>query len=102
MSGPIEIAKQTVRKYCMDLNTRNNTGLCATVETTTFIYTGGEENGFVIGLVNYPRFPTTATNLDALALELTERLLDDTHQWSAMLVNPKATHWITRRPQNAR
>lgn len=102
MSGPIEIAKQVVRKYCMDLSVVYNTGLCATVEPTTFIYTGGEEQGFVVGLLNYPRFPSSEENIDQLAGELAEQLLDETHQWSALLVNPKTTSWITRRQENSR
>jgi len=102
MSGPISVAKQVARKYCMELNQRDNTGLCVTVDPTTFIYTGGEEEGFVIGMLNYPRFPTSEENLDQLALELAGKLMDETYQWSALLVNPKTSMWITRRPENSR
>lgn len=97
MSGPIEIAKQVVRKYCMDLAVHEGAGLCATVEPMTFIYTGGEEEGFVIG---YPRFPNSEENINQLAETLAGKLLDETHQWSALLVNPKTSTWITRRPEN--
>lgn len=31
-------------------------GLCVTVTPTTFIFTGGEESGAAVGLINYPRF----------------------------------------------
>ena len=53
LSGPIEIAKQAIRAETL------RAGLCVTIEPTTFIYTGGEEIGYVVGLVNYPRFPVT-------------------------------------------
>ena len=52
-SGPIEVAKQVCRETCL------SEGLCVTIEPTHFIYTGGEETGFKIGLINYPRFPTS-------------------------------------------
>lgn len=51
MAGDISEAKKEIRSYCYEV------GLCVTVTPTDFIYTGGEESGFVIGLVNYPRFP---------------------------------------------
>lgn len=102
MSGPILVAKQVARKYCMELNQRDGTGLCVTVEPTTFIYTGGEEEGFVVGLLNYPRFPNSEENINQLAEELTGKLLDETCQWSALLVNPRTSMWITRRPENSR
>lgn len=102
MSGPISVAKQVARKYCMELNQRDGTGLCVTVDPTTFIYTGGEEEGFVVGMLNYPRFPTTEENLNQLATELAGKLMDETYQWSALLVNPKTSMWVTRRPENSR
>ena len=43
MSGPISVAKQVARKYCMELNQIDGTELCVTVDPTTFIYTGDEE-----------------------------------------------------------
>lgn len=99
MSGPIEVAKQALREYCMRLHRDDNTdGLCATIESTTFIYTGGEEQGFVIGLLNYPRFPTTPELLLAKARTLVEWLLDVTCQWSALIVTPETTEWFNRRP----
>lgn len=91
MSGPIEMAKQAIRGDCM------NEGLCVTVDPTTFIYTGGEEAGFVVGLVNYPRFPTTPEALEKRARHLMGQLLYATHQHSAMLMLPHSTFWITMR-----
>ena len=99
MSGPIETAKQVVRKFCMELKLNTGSGLCATVEPTTFIYTGGEEQGFVIGLLNYPRFPNTPENINQLARDMVEELLDATHQFSALMVNPNTTEWVTRREE---
>lgn len=91
MSGPIEAAKQTLRAECM------REGLCVTIEPTTFIYTGGEEGGFVVGLLNYPRFPCEPPVLWERALQIARLLLDATHQHSALLVDPLVSHWITLR-----
>jgi hypothetical protein len=93
ISGPIEVGKQTLRKECL------RQGLCVTVEPTTFIYTGGEEAGYVVGLINYPRFPTTPEHLWARAIGIAEDLMRDTHQHSVLLMDPTNTQWISRRPQ---
>jgi hypothetical protein len=91
MSGPIEVAKQIIREECL------TAGLCVTVEPTTYIYTGGEESGFVVGLLNYPRFPTTPEKLLARARILTVKLLDGTFQHSALIVTPTMSEWHTMR-----
>ncbi len=91
MSGPIEVAKQAIREECM------REGLCVTIEPTTFIYTGGEEAGFVVGLVNYPRFPVKPADLVLRARLLMGNLLNATFQSSAMLMTPDTTEWISKR-----
>lgn len=91
MSGPVEVAKQVLREECW------REGLCVTVDETLYIFTGGEEAGFVVGLVNYPRFPCEPANLRERAWVLVEKLLAATHQSSAMLVTPELTEWVSRR-----
>ena len=91
LSGPIEVAKQVIRADCL------REGLCVTVESTTFIYTGGEEAGYVVGLLNYPRFPTTYEKLNERAETLALALLDATYQHSALIVGPATSKWVTRR-----
>jgi hypothetical protein len=90
-SGPIETAKNVLRAECY------REGLCVTVEPTTFIYTGGEESGFVVGLINYPRFPSTADAIWARAEIVADRLLDACYQHSILLMAPDRTAWRTRR-----
>lgn len=48
----------------------NKVELCVTVTPTTFVYKDGREDGAVIGLINYPRFPTTKEKLEQTAEEL--------------------------------
>ena len=96
LSGPIEVAKQVLRADCL------REGLCVTIEPTLFIYTGGEEAGYRVGLLNYPRFPTTPEALQARAEAIALGLLDATSQHSALMVTPTISHWFTKREDAAR
>ena len=93
LSGPIEIAKQTIREFCL------SNGFCVTIDPTTFIYTGGEEAGYVVGIVNYPRFPSDFDDLEIKAKTLAQLLLETTFQHSVLVVTPLATIWYTKREQ---
>lgn len=95
ISGPIEVAKQIIREDCL------REGLCVTIESTTYVYTGGEEIGYVVGLNNYPRFSTTEHELDSRAEDLALKLLQGTHQHSCMIQTPEQTKWISRRAENS-
>jgi hypothetical protein len=92
-SGPIDVAKQIIRGEVL------RAGLCVTIEPTDFIYTGGEEAGYVVGLINYPRFPSTQEAIDARADELAEALLHGTFQHSVMVMSPTNTRWTTLRQE---
>lgn len=87
MAGPIDAIKQTCREFC------GKAGLCVTVEPTTFIYTGGEEEGAAIGLINYPRFPTSPDHVADEAMELADHLLVNTYQRSVLIQTPDTTTW---------
>lgn len=52
----------------------NDVGLCVTVTPTSFVYTNGRENGARVGLINYPRFPSTPEAIKFHAFELAARL----------------------------
>jgi hypothetical protein len=91
VAGPQGIAEQVCREYCYEV------GLCVTVEGTRFIYTGGEETGVVVGLVNYPRFQSSGAEVSEKANALAEKLLVAMHQHSALVVGPERTIWMTRR-----
>ncbi len=93
VAGPIDVAKQILRGECL------REGLCVTIEPTDFIYTGGEEAGYVVGLLNYPRFPGTPQQLWERAHHIAELLVGGTHQHSILLVAPDTTQWLSRRAQ---
>jgi hypothetical protein len=87
-SGSIESAKDVIRKDCLE------EGLCVTIEPTLFIYSGGEEFGFVVGLINYPRFPATKESIFARAHSLAEKILAASFQRSILIMSPDETMWI--------
>jgi len=92
-AGAIEIAKQVCREEFL------KKGLCITIEPTLFIYTGGEEIGFVIGLINYPRFPASPSSIRSRARQLAIKILDRTCQHSTLIMTPEKTEWITKRKE---
>lgn len=53
----------------------NTHGLCISVSPVDFIYTDGNEQGFAITLINYPRFPSTRKAIREHAFEIAKRLL---------------------------
>ena len=92
MAGDIDTAKRWLRRRCYER------GLCVTVTPTTFIYTGGEEAGFAVGFVNYPRFPSDADILCETAQQIADALIVECCQKSALIVAPDRTEWITKKP----
>jgi len=94
MSGDINKAEDIIRKYCLDV------GFCVTIECCKFIYSGGEEFGFKIGILNYPRFPSTEEELTEKSIALCNLLHDNLYQWSSLLVTPQATMFFTTREKN--
>jgi hypothetical protein len=91
MAGDIDVAKQVCREAC------RMKGLCVTVTPTDYIYTGGQEAGFAIGLVNYPKFPVPERDLVGRATALAEFIRDRCCQDSYMIVTPSETLWFTTR-----
>jgi hypothetical protein len=93
IAGDIAMIKQVCREHCMEI------GLCVTVDPTTYIYTGGEESGAVVGLINYPRFPSDQEAIYARALDLAEKLMERCCQQSYSIVTATDTVWFSRRPE---
>lgn len=95
IGGDIDQAKQVCRQHCFAH------GLCVTVESVSYIYTGGEEAGVRIGLINYPRFPNTGDELGEKARVLADALMTALCQHSYSIVGPNETVWVSRRPEAA-
>lgn len=76
------------QEYC------NARGLCVTVTTTRFVYTGGYEFGAAVGLINYPRFPKENKDILDTAIELARILKKSLGQLGVSVVTPQLTYWI--------
>lgn len=92
IAGDPTVARQVCREFCFRV------GLCVTLEPVDYIYTGGEERGVKVGLINYPRFPSNEADIVAKAEELGVLLMDRLCQHSFSVVGPSVTRWFTRRP----
>jgi hypothetical protein len=93
LSGPIEVAKQILRQEC------KREGLCVTIEPTTYIYTGGEEQGYVVGLINYPRFPKQPSQIWERACNIAHKLRVETFQDSCCIMDSSNVRWMSDREE---
>jgi hypothetical protein len=80
----IEMAREALREYV-------KSGLCVTLTETEYIYTNGSEPGFIVGLINYPRFPASDQIIRTKALEIAQDLLKLFHQGKVSVVFPDVT-----------
>lgn len=76
-------------------------GFCVTCTPTTFVYTGGEEEGYIVGLINYPRFPASPEQIWSHAEALADRLRLEASQDSYSIQAPDKTVWISHRDDEA-
>lgn len=81
-------AQQVLQKYC------NNTSCCITLDITQYIYKDGYESGFVIGLINYPRFPANKVEITKKALEIAELFLKKFNQYRISVVCSDKTYML--------
>ena len=68
IAGDAKLATMICRDFC------DKEGLCVTVTPTTYVYTNGQEEGVIVGLINYPRFPAEPGAIYATANALAEKL----------------------------
>jgi hypothetical protein len=92
IAGPIEEARRVVRRHCYER------GDCLTVTPTEFIYTGGEEAGVVIGLINYPQSPSTLRDRRARMRALALKLLPALNQRSCTITGDGGAELISLDP----
>jgi hypothetical protein len=91
IAGDFEVAKNICRKYCNDIP------FCVNISKVDYIYTGGEEQGIRVGLINYPRFPMTKDTLKQHAHDIANTLMLGLYQHSYTIVGPDNTEWFSRR-----
>ncbi len=95
IAGNYAVAVDLCRAYCDEI------GLCVTVTGTIYVYTGGQESGVIVGLINYPRFPVEPAEIFGKAEALALRLIDGLGQQSATIQAPDKTLWISFRDEPA-
>jgi len=78
------------QKYCDDV------GLGLTLTDTTFIYTDGNEPGVIVGLINYPRFPSSPSQIQETTFKLAYQLLGSLNQERLSIVFSDRTVMIEK------
>jgi hypothetical protein len=94
IAGRASDIEEQCRTYCDEV------GLCVTCTPTTFIYTGGEEDGYIVGLINYPRFPSAPKAIWEHAETLAARLRIEADQQSYTIQAPDKTVWFSHCDQD--
>jgi hypothetical protein len=97
----IFIAGSAMEAETLCLDYCDRTGFCVTVTETTYCYTGGEEAGVIVGLIHYPRFPSTPEAIWAHAEALGARLCTGLGQQSYTIQAPDRTVWFSHRAEDA-
>ncbi|RVL53586.1 hypothetical protein [Sinorhizobium meliloti] len=95
MAGDINAAGLIIQRYALDC------GMCVTLTPQSFIYTGGSEEGFKVGFINYPRVPKEPGEIIARAQDLARVLRVQLGQQSYSIVTPVETIWVSHRPEDA-
>ena len=91
IAGDRILAGQILQEYVMR-------GACVSISEEQYIFTMGDENGIVVNLINYPRFPKTEKELLDQALDLAELLIVKLYQGSCTVVDYNGdSYFITRR-----
>ncbi len=90
IAGDYGTAKNIIREYCEG-------GACVSLEKVDYIYTHGEESGMVARLINYPRFPSTRSEIARKSMTLAMNLLFGLHQGYCTVVRGDETVFISRR-----
>lgn len=87
IAGDLATIENACRKFCL-------TGLCVTVTSTNYIYTGGAEIGVCVGLINYARFPAAPETINVKAFELAKYLMTECCQRTCSVITPTETHYL--------
>jgi hypothetical protein len=67
---------------------------CFTVTPTRFIYVDGWEDGVIIGLINYPRFPKEKQRLIYDSWEIAQQLQEKFGQIRVSITTPEKTYCL--------
>ena len=91
VAGDINTAQEVCRELCFP------NGLCVTIESVKYIYAGGCEEGFRVGMIQYPPFPWDTNALYNKAVKVGKTLAERNYQWSFTIVTPNGIFFHSRR-----
>jgi hypothetical protein len=86
--GPLEV-RDLVQMYV------NEVSLCATVTQTDYIYKNGDERGVIVGLINYPQFPSDPQTILAHAVAIAKLMMKAFGQQKVSIETPSRTYMLT-------
>lgn len=81
-----------VEKICDEFV--NEIQACVTITQTQFRYVNGDEPGVMVGIINYPRFPSTQDELLGKAINLATRLMCGLEQKRVSITTPDKTYML--------
>ncbi len=84
----IEEAESICQEYC------NEVGLCITITPLKFVYKDGGENGCAIGLINYPRFPSSEETILNHGIQIGKLLMKEFSQMKVSIVCDGKTYML--------
>lgn len=96
IAGDMAVLKEACRVEC------ERKGWCVAVAPVDYIYTGGEESGAVITIINYAKFPESIDTIESRVVDFATLLLQKLHQKSCSIVGPEKTFYIKRDIPSAR
>jgi len=85
---PYDVAEQEILDYV------SKEKMCVTLTKTRFIYVDGKENGIIVGLINYPRFPKSKKALESQALNLALHFKNRFKQKRLSIMHPDRTRML--------
>lgn len=93
IAGNYARAEEICRTFCEQ-------GFCVSICPMNYIYTGGEEAGVCVTIINYARFPRDPKDLKIWAENLAEHLRIGLHQQSFTIEDPDETRFFSMRPED--
>lgn len=94
MAGDINAASLIIQRYAAE------TGMCISLSPQSFIYTGGREEGFKVGFINYPSFQKEPNEIMASARDLARVLRVGLGQLSYSIETISETIWVSHKKEN--
>lgn len=108
MTNNQEINSKTLPTYAVTIHIAGNyddairvcrevtadVGLCVTITKTIFVYSFGAEEGVIVRLINYPRFPADEGDILNKAKSLAGTLMSRLFQRTCLISDDQTTEWL--------